>query len=71
MITSYFQDQVNLLLYPLFYLTQVEQIEYFSQELDNTNAELVRILEKCKNHTIDKILEKDDSELALKFLTGK
>lgn len=52
-------------------LTQVKQIEHFSQELDNTNAELVKILEKCKNHTIDKILEKDDLELALEFLTGK
>ena len=52
-------------------LTQVEQIEHFSQELDNTNAELVEILEKCKDHTIDKILEKDDLELALEFLTGK
>lgn len=52
-------------------LTQVEQIEHFSQELDNTNAELVEILEKCKNHTIDKILEKDDLELAFDFLTGK
>jgi len=52
-------------------LTQVEQIEHFSRELDNTNAELVEILEKCKNHTIDKILEKDDLELALEFLTGE
>lgn len=52
-------------------LTQVEQIEHFSQELDRTNAELVKILEKCKNHTINKILEKDDLELALEFLTGE
>lgn len=52
-------------------ITQVEQIEHFSRELDNTNAELVEILEKCKNHTINKILEKDDLELALEFLTGE
>ena len=52
-------------------LTQVKQIEYFSRELDNTNAELIEILEKCKNHTIDKILEKDDLELTLEFLTGE
>ncbi|MFK7974038.1 MAG: hypothetical protein AB8B66_04175 [Rickettsiaceae bacterium] len=52
-------------------LTQIEQIEHFSQELDNTNKELVKILEKCKNHTIDKILEKDDLELALEFLTDE
>jgi len=52
-------------------ITQVEQIEHFSHELDSTNAELVEILEKCKNHTIDKILEKDDLELALEFLTGE
>ena len=52
-------------------LTQVEQIEHFSRELDNTNAEFVEILEKCKNNTIDKILEKDDLELALEFLTGE
>lgn len=52
-------------------LTQVEQIEQFSRELDNTSAELLKILEKCKNHTINKILEKDDLELALEFLTGE
>ena len=52
-------------------LTQIEQIEHFSQKLDNTNKELVKILEKCKNHTIDKILEKDDLELALEFLTDE
>ena len=31
----------------------------------------IQNLEKCKNHTIDKILEKDDLELALEFLTGE
>ena len=35
------------------------------------NNQLIAIFERCKDFTINKILAKDDLELAFDFLTGK
>lgn len=35
------------------------------------NNQILDIVDKCKNSTIDKVLAKDDLELALDALSGK
>jgi hypothetical protein len=35
------------------------------------NKEILEILDYCKDYTIDKIMQKDEMELALEVLTGK
>jgi hypothetical protein len=39
--------------------------------LIDINNQLIEIFKYCKDFTINKILAKDDLELALDFLTGK
>ena len=41
------------------------------QELEKVTKDLIEIINKIKPFTIDKILAKDDAELALDVLTGK
>ena len=50
---------------------QIQEIEYSTNLLIETNNELLSIFNYCKDRTINKIVEKDDPELALDFLTGK
>jgi len=52
-------------------LYQVQEIENCSRLLKEINNEILSIVNYCKDFTIDKILEKDDLELALDTLTGK
>ena len=52
-------------------LKQVLEIESSTHSLKDINDRLVSIFEYCKSRTIDKIMEKDDMELALEVLTGK
>jgi len=50
---------------------QVQEIECSANLLTAINNELLSIFNYCKDRTINKIMEKDDMELALDFLTGK
>jgi hypothetical protein len=52
-------------------LKQVQEIENNTHLLTDINNQLLAILDYCKDFTIDKILEKDDMELALDVLRGK
>lgn len=52
-------------------LYQVQEIEKTTYELTKVNNEILAIVNTCKDYTIDKILEKDDVELAFDVLTGK
>jgi hypothetical protein len=52
-------------------LYQVEEIEKLTHELNKVNKEIFEIVNYCKDKTINNILEKDDLELALEFLTGE
>ncbi|MFU7501953.1 MAG: hypothetical protein ACE1S7_00390 [Candidatus Tisiphia sp.] len=52
-------------------LVEIETIEDNTQKLRNINNQLLVIIDKCKDLTINKILAKDDMELAIEFLTGK
>lgn len=52
-------------------LAQVQEIENCTHLLIDVNDQLIDICEHCKEYTINKILEKDDLELAFDFLTGK
>lgn len=52
-------------------LTQVQEIENCTHLLIDINNQLIAIFEHCKDFTINKILAKDDLELAFDFLTGK
>ena len=52
-------------------LQQIYEIETSTNKLREINAELLSILEYSKSYTIDKILKKDNMELALEVLTGK
>lgn len=49
-------------------LTQVQAIENFTNLLIDINNQLIAIFEHCKDCTINKILAKDDLELAFDFL---
>jgi hypothetical protein len=50
---------------------QVEELENLIQKLTKANDEILDIANFCKDHTINKILAKNDFELALDVLTGK
>ena len=50
---------------------QVTTIEENVNSLIKINNQILDIVDKCKNSTIDKILAKDDIELALDALSGK
>lgn len=50
---------------------QVKEIEYSVNLLTEINNKLLSIFNYCKDQTINKIMEKDDMELAIDFLTGK
>ena len=52
-------------------LYQVEEIEKLTHELNKVNKKIFEIVNYCKDKTINNILEKDDLELALEFLTGE
>ena len=52
-------------------LYQVQEIEKTTYELTKVNNEILAIVNTCKDFTINKILEKDDVELAFDVLTGK
>ena len=52
-------------------LYQVQEIEKTTHELTKINNEILAIINYCKDYTIDKILAKDDVELAFDVLTGK
>lgn len=52
-------------------LTQVQEIESLTNLLIDINNQLIAIFEHCKDFTINKILAKDDLELAFDLLTGK
>ena len=52
-------------------LYQVQEIEKTTHELTKTNNDILAIINSCKDYTIDKILAKDDVELAFDVLTGK
>jgi len=52
-------------------LTQVQKIENYTHLLIDINNQLIAIFKYCKDFTINKILAKDDLELAFDFLTGK
>jgi len=52
-------------------LADIEQVENNVQNLTQTNQAILGLAKQCKAHTIDRILEKDDAELALDFLMGK
>ena len=52
-------------------LYQVQEIEKTTNELTKINNDILSIINSCKDYTIDKILEKDDVELAFDVLTGK
>ena len=49
---------------------QVRAIEDNVDTITKINNEILVIVNTCKNSTIDKILEKDDLELAFEALTG-
>lgn len=50
---------------------RVKEIECNANLLTEINNKLLSIFNYCKDQTINKIMEKDDMELALDFLTGK
>lgn len=50
---------------------QVTTIEENANTLIKINNQILDIVDKCKDSTIDKILAKDDLELALDALSGK
>ena len=50
---------------------QVRAIEDNVDTITKINNQILVIVNACKNSTIDKILEKDDLELAFEALTGK
>lgn len=52
-------------------LKQIAQIEKNLNELDRTVTKIQSIIDYCKNLTIDKLLAKEDGELALDVLMGK
>lgn len=52
-------------------LYQVQEIENCTRLLKDINNQILSIVDYCKDFTIDKILEKDDLELALDTLTGR
>ena len=49
---------------------QVRAIEDNVDTITKINNQILVIVHACKNSTIDKILEKDDLELAFEALTG-
>lgn len=71
---SFFLEQCNYWkkqkLSPL-QLEQVEQILASTNAMLEINKELLEILDYCKDYTIDKIMQKDEMEIALEVLTGK
>ena len=52
-------------------LYQVTEIEKSTHELTKVNNQILSIVNFCKDFTIDRVLEKDDVDLALDVLTGK
>ena len=52
-------------------LHQVQEIENKAHTLIQINNEILTIVNSLKDNNIDKVLEKDDTELALDTLTGK
>lgn len=52
-------------------LYQVQEIENVTQELIKVNSQILSIVKTCKDFTIEKILEKDDVDLASEVLAGK
>lgn len=50
---------------------RIHEIEDKTNELIKANKEILDILQYCKKYTIDKILAKDDMELAIDVLSGK
>jgi len=60
------QEQLNKL-----QLMQVEEVEDCTNKLIEVTNKLLAIFSYCQDHTINKILGKDDMEFALDFLSGK
>ena len=50
---------------------KIQEIEDSAVRLRSVNTQLLGITNKFKDFTIEKILAKDDLELALEVLTGK
>ncbi len=50
---------------------KIQEIEDSAVRLRNVNAQLLGITNKFKDLAMEKILAKDDLELALEVLTGK
>lgn len=51
-------------------LADIKKIESDTQELEKINTQVLFLAQNFKVHTIDRILEKEDGELALDFLMG-
>jgi hypothetical protein len=51
-------------------LADIEKIEKFSKRLQKTSEQILFLARHYKDHTINRILEKDDVELALDYLLG-
>jgi len=52
-------------------LASIEEVENNTQQLEKSNNQILFLAHHFKNHTIDRILEKEDGELAVDFLSGK
>ena len=52
-------------------LDNIKKIEGFTQRLQRTTERILFIADHYKDHTIDRILEKDEGELAISFLLGQ
>lgn len=52
-------------------LVEIEKIEDNSKKLKNITIKIRSIIDNCEDLTLDKILAKDDLEVAMEFLTGK
>lgn len=52
-------------------LDNIKKIERYTQRLQETTEKILFLVNHYKEHTIDRILEKDDGELAIDLLLGK
>jgi len=52
-------------------LQDIDKIESCNQDLEKTNIRILFLANHYKDHTINKILAKDDAELAIDVLLGK
>ena len=52
-------------------LTKIEEIEEIATELVQVNNEILAIMNRCKEQTIERLLEKEDLEVGLEYIVSK